>query len=337
MRQLTAVGIVCLLVGGIIGLSHHTACDPEAKKLLKAATQAPETQEYIAQATTFATYGNRLLHSEAEVYNARGGKYRIEYKIGSLSGVIVGRSEPDMTWRYDPLHRRLITEKLAVSQADPNHYDLNMLLKNCRAKVKMHTTVAGRPATEIVLEPKAGGGSRTLWIDPETGVILRSEERNVENDLVAATTFHSITYGKTASPEQFLPIPPTGKPIKWIAENDFAREAGDPRQISRTIGVPLMEPKYIPTGYQKEGYYLYNCPGCASKAAITRYVDGLNSLTVVQSSSSCEHHMESQPLDFGLGKAVSAKHGDSIFWVLGELPRSELEKVSNSLGTPAKA
>jgi hypothetical protein len=70
---------------------------------------------------------------------------------------------------------------------------------------------------------------------------------------------------------------------------------------------------------------------------VTRYVNGLSSLTVIQAPESCEQHMEQKTVNFGLGKAVFARRGPSFFWVMGELPRDELERVGRSIPAAAVA
>ena len=94
----------------------------------------------------------------------------------------------------------------------------------------------------------------------------------------------------------------------------------------------LVEPRYIPEGYSREGYYVYHCPGCGLKSAITRYVNGLDSLTVVQAPESCGQHADVNAQDFGLGKAVFAPRGKNSFWVLGDLPERDLKRVLDSIG-----
>jgi outer membrane lipoprotein-sorting protein len=312
--------------------------DPEAVRLIQQAMQAPLTQDYTAQATTLAYYGSRPLQTEATVYNAQGGRSRIEYRLGSLAGVIAGNDGNAMNWRYDPQNRSFVTEKDKKPENNPSAVgnpstdpDLNRLLSNCQAKVVKRTSVAGRPATEILIRPKGEGNSRTLWVDNDTGVILRSEERNTENELVSATTFRSIAYGQTAPPDRFMPLPPSGEPVQWKPEMDFASRAARPEEVKSAVGVSLKQPSYIPSGYAQEGVYLYHCPVCSAKVAITRYVNGLNSVTVVQSPKECEKHVGKKPLDFGLGKAIFVKKGDSYFSVLGELPEAELKRVADSI------
>jgi outer membrane lipoprotein-sorting protein len=338
MRQWIGLGLICLVAGGWIGMERACKSDPEAVRLIRQAMQAPLTQDYTAQATTLAYYGSRPLQTEATVYNARGGMSRIEYRLGSLAGVIAGKDGKDMNWRYDPLNRSFVTEMdkrqddNPTTVGDPNtDPDLNRLLSNCQAKVVKHTNVAGRPATEIMIRPKGVGNSRSLWVDNDTGVILRCEERNTENELVSATAFRSITYGQTATPDRFMPIPPSGAPVQWKPETDFAARTARPEEVKKTVGVALKQPSYVPAGYSQEGVYIYHCPVCSAKVAITRYVNGLNSVTVVQTSKACEHHAGKNTLDFGLGKAVFAKKGDSYFSVLGELPEAELKRVADSI------
>jgi outer membrane lipoprotein-sorting protein len=337
MKQLIGIGLVCLVAGGLIGMERSSHSDSEAVMLLQKARQAPLHQDYTAVATTFASYGNRILNTDAVVYNARGGRSRIEYRLGSMAGVIAGRSAPDMHWHYDPLNRSFVTDveqSARPSDADdPNaDPDLQRLLENCRARVVRHTRIAGRPATEVCIEPKTAGGKRRLWVDNETGVILRIEERNAEDSLTAATVYRSITYGKTAPPDRFLPIPPGGEPVSWLPDAAFADRAPSPQEVRTAIGGELKKPRYLPGGYAEEGVYLYRCPGCDRMAAVTRYVDGLNSVTVIQAPRSCEHHMADHPLDFGFGTAVFARKGDHSFSVMGELPTAELKRISDSIG-----
>jgi outer membrane lipoprotein-sorting protein len=336
MKWLIGILVVCFAAGLLFGLSHRDGNDPEAERLLKLAAAAPRNHDYTANATTFATYGDDLLHSEAVVYNAKGGLSRIEYRLGSLSGVIAGRTRDGVEWRYDPLHRSMTTEKRYEGDDPDSKFDLDLLLKNFRAKVvKEDATVANRPAEEVLLRSHAGGGSRSLWIDRETGVILRSMERNDGNELVAGTQYKSIRYGETASPDQFLPIPPGGAPVRWRPQEDFASSV-TPREVQAHLKTPLILPTYLPAGYVHEGHYLYWCPGCNTRTAVTRYVNGLDSLNVVQAPDDCEQHMEKRPMNFGLGKAVFVRNGPNYFWVMGELPQEELEKVSRSLTSAAK-
>jgi hypothetical protein len=100
-----------------------------------------------------------------------------------------------------------------------------------------------------------GGGSRSLWIDNETGVVLQSQERNAENKLVSATLFTRIEYGKTATPDQFLPIPPGSEPVNWHAEDDFA-SAMPKSQIEQILKATILEPAYLPAGFRQEGHYI---------------------------------------------------------------------------------
>jgi outer membrane lipoprotein-sorting protein len=327
--------LACLVAGALIGLVRSNRSDPEAAQLIRMAMQAPFNQDYTAQATFYANYGDRTLQSEATVYNAKGGKSRIEYRLGSLAGVIAGSNGPNMDWRFDPMNRSLITDtdpkraSLAGGESNP---DLKALLADDRARVVKRTSVAGRPATEISLSPKTAGITRLLWIDDERGVILRSETQNPDGETVSATVFRSIDYDKTAPPDRFLPIPPSGMPVQWRPENDFAARAARPEEAQAAIKAPILQPHYTPQGYVREGIYIYRFPGCNIKTAITRYVDGLNSVTVVQAPKECEVGIGSKrSLDFGLGKAVFTQKGNSYFAVMGELPEPELKRISNSI------
>ena len=335
MRWTLGVLLACLMAGLLIGLSRKNGSDAEAVRLLKAAAAAPRNTDYTARATTFASYGHKILHSEVIVYNAKGGLYRIEYRMGSLSGVLAGRSADGTEWRFDPLERHMDVEPGKGHGVPNTKFDLDLLLKNYRARVNGRETVAGRASTEVTLQPRSDGGSRSLWVDNETGVILRSVETNNEKKIVSATQFNSIRYGDTASPDQFLPIPPGGEPVNWRVQEDFAAEV-TPEEIRKRLGMPLVKPAYLTPGFTLEGHYMYQCPGCNTRTAVTRYVNGLESLTVVQAPEECEQHMEKRPMNFGLGKAVFAKDGPNYFWVMGELPQSELERVSQSLKSAAK-
>jgi hypothetical protein len=342
MKQLIAIGAACLVVGAVIGLMRSERSDPEAVRLIRLAMDAPATQDYAARATVYANYGDRTLQSEAMVYKAKGGKSRIEYRLGSLAGVVAGSNGPNMNWRFDPMNRSFVTdvnttplEKSVESSKeaandDPNDLALDSLLDSCRARIVKRTSIANRPATEVMLDPKSGGDSRLIWIDNDHGVILRSEEKNPDGEIVAATIYRSIEYGKSAPPDWFLPIPPSGTPVHWMPESDFGAPVAQ-LDAQKAIHAPVLFPSYTPKGFARQGIYVYKFPGCTFKTAVTRYVNGLDSVTIVQAPKECAEDMGKRPVDFGLGKAVFAQRGDSYFAVMGELPESELQRISRSI------
>ena len=80
------------------------------------------------------------------------------------------------------------------------------------ARVVGAETVAGRQASIVVLSVANGAGVqgrvlRKLWIDPQTGILLRIEKSNATGQITSTTTMTSITVSPTTpiNPADFKP------------------------------------------------------------------------------------------------------------------------------------
>jgi hypothetical protein len=116
-----------------------------------------------------------------------------------------------------------------------------------------------------------------------------------------------------------------------------------PSELSKVVDFTVKTPRYVPKGYKLDGYRLYNCPcGCGHKSAYIRYTNGLDSISVFETlgSSGCArddkcrtrgHEDTCVVEDSARGRVATLSSGGKLFTVIGDLSRSDLEKIARSL------
>ena len=199
------------------------------------------------------------------VVRGKGGAARLESSSGALFSV------PEMG-----------TGALSVAA--------DLIRANYRVKVLGNEYVAGRLTTHLRVTSRYGSPiSREFWIDAEKRLVLCSRE--------------SDRMGKVLYQEQFATVdfaPDTNGVCVWGTEPTTTQPAVPlarrvkPEQLSKELGFSVSESKRIPKGYVLMGTYLTECPrGCGAKAALSRYTDGLSSISVFQT----RHHGAKCDLD----------------------------------------
>ena len=126
--------------------------------------------------------------------------------------------------------------------------------------------VSGRECVELEIEPKLEGGhSYHLWIDPEFGVCLRTQELNEEGHLVCEVEYESIEY----APELVSEL--SGGPSAWEAVEGGARAS------------QVLRPLWIPESYVLQAVEAFT-DATGGEWTRLRYTDGVDMLMVLQGS-----------------------------------------------------
>jgi len=124
--------------------------------------------------------------------------------------------------------------------------------------------VSGRECVELEIEPiLEGGHSYHLWIDPEFGVCLRTQEFNGEGHLVCEVEYESIEY----APELISTL--SGGPSAWEAVEGGAA-------ASR-----VLRPLWVPESYVLQELETYT-DVMGGEWTRLRYTDGVDTLMVLQ-------------------------------------------------------
>lgn len=309
----------------------------DAPTLLRKAYAAEKTIAYTAVLEVRAA-GRPA--AALKVWNSRGRK-RMEYLSGPARGRVLVDDGRAVYW-LDQAGKSAVSTPGADG---PERIDL--VLRNYNIASKGTATVAGRKTVVISISAKRQPGpSRTLWIDQETKLILRSESYASDGALKAASSITSINLKRQLSEALFqvpegwrIQQPPPEQRTRWTLT-----------ELSKRLGITVTEPEYLPAGFELEGMYLVRMGRMQREAAHIRYVDGLNSLSVFQhpvgpgagrgragwggrrwrGGRGADADLDVQPLG-AVGRMVRVLRPGRMCVVVSDLPEKELEKVANSL------
>jgi len=142
----------------------------------------------------------------------------------------------------------LVERNSMQSQNADRNRELLVQLKDSLKAVKTgDDTVAGRPVDIIVVSPRldAMGIIRKFWIDRETGLQLKSEERDGSGRVLRSSYFTSVQINADLKAIDFSePKPPAGVTVKRDVSIVHATFAD-----AEKAGISIRGSSNIPTGY----------------------------------------------------------------------------------------
>lgn len=312
---------------------------PNAAWIVRRAEEHATKHNYSATAQTKFCYRGKLVTSDVKILHKQPRKFRMEYASPPLRGVVIG-NDGECMWRYDPELERLSISSEAPSCLNPTGR-LDLLLHNYRIEKVGEEEVAGRRAYSLVVKAKSSGDvKKRLWVDAKTYVVLRREDYDSRGRLQSATRFNTIQYVDDLPDSQFEA--PTDK--YRVVSRQALGETMSSAELSKALGFAVRTPRYVPAGYKLEGYKLYKCPcECGHESAYTRYVNGLDSISIFESSvqSGCAregrchppdaHRETCEVRDADHGRLASFDWKGRSFVILADVSSRELREIASSL------
>jgi hypothetical protein len=282
---------------------------------------------------TFTTGVDRAI--DAEVVQSGDGQVRIKYLTEPLANVTVWENG-DRTYRYNPRLKRLTVAKKRSSETPEEQGRL--LLENYEPRAAGFATIAGRKATVVELRPRSGKGCwKRVWIDPQTKVILGSEDRKAEEGkpegrIIRSSRFEQIDYLRSP------PAPETFRPPAELVQKYGTALVGDTSPIfpvtdlSKILGFQIREPRWLPRGYAFLGASQTPCTcGERHQAARLEYGDGLNTISLFQcghpACANTDNCFASGPETPG---AFRYRRGKYFYLAIGDAPEKDLERMVRS-------
>jgi hypothetical protein len=319
--------------------------------LLFRAFQADNYLTYNALSRTEVMFGNRSIVADARVTHTPQS-LAISYISGPHEGLHCGFNQP-WFWRQENAAPMQAYAEVQHSPSEMATKRFALMLQNYMAERRGSATIDKRPVQIVDLRPfrpvpGASGPAKRLWIDEQTGLTLRLETFNYEMKPVMRTTLigvdehPKIDGAAMTSPAQ---IRQAAQQRPCVAQE----EGNDRREAARRTGLWPPEPKYLPVGFQFDGVGMHHCQfsGSAYCAALSRYTDGLNTLTVFvvkhpakdgaaapgPAGAKPEKDSQSGPktCDFGPGTVALRSIGFGQLVAVADLPASELQHVLDSI------
>ncbi|HEX8550982.1 MAG TPA: MucB/RseB C-terminal domain-containing protein [Abditibacteriaceae bacterium] len=310
------------------------------RELLERTYHADNEMQYAAISKVTALYGTQPMNSTARVVRAPR-KLSITYIDGDMSGLQSGYNER-WFWRRDGKDAQAFAEVTQRPQ-DMAARRYSLLTNNYRALDGGQEVLDGRPVGVLELRPQktfdgAVGPYKRLWVDEETGLTMRTDSFNYEGRLVMRTILSNLDLKPEVRSTTFMPpeaLNALADKTGWIA-----RDTGTDAQAAHTAsGLEPPRAMWLPTGFELDGYGVHQCPSERVQpitAALSRYTDGLNTLTIfvmnplpgTPSEKSMGKKTDGpKSCDFGPGTmAMSSRAGKKLIAV-GDLPPATLSRV----------
>lgn len=184
--------------------------------------------------------------------------------------------------------------------------------------------VAGRKVQIVSITPKDEFryGHR-LWIDDETGLLLKTNLLNTENKPVEQFMFTRIEYLNSIA-DQLLAPANDGKDYTWY-------ESGDKQKtVDRKMN--SMHVSWLPPGFKHDMNKIQKLPDTAMPVEHMVFSDGLASVSVF-----IEEELQHDPSNLVGNSNLGAVNvhgrvlGDYHVTVMGEVPRQTVQKISVSV------
>lgn len=195
-------------------------------------------------------------------------------------------------------------------------------------------TIAGRLAEVVLVQPTppAAGPSRRFWVDRETGLRLRTEERAPDGRILSNTYYLSLELNPTLRPDEFEP-PPVPIGFRRIADTQKRYVTFD--EASRE-GVTIKQPSWLPAGFRLRRITV----GTGLRALTNvQWGNELTALSLVSAQGAPPPMIqkllkgsESGVVQLPSGeRAYAWRLGDGYAMVIGSLPDDQLKKIADSV------
>ena len=306
----------------------------DARPLVEAAAKSEASATYVADGLSSTYYKGRRIETKTRIHHCREGE-RTDYLTGPLSGSSMVQRN-GVCYLSNPAARssRIIS---SCARGD-TRARLKTLLSNHVAVKLREEKVAGRAAVVITLMPKAGEGpSKTMWLDKETHVPLRTDDYDSDGHLRSSTRFTNVRY-MDRMPSSILG--------EYVTARQGAQDSDalvDRRSLSKLLGFSVSETRYVSRGYTLDSYRLFRCAcACGHKSAHIVYSNGMDVISVFETAATTKcasRDCPSRPTgpkgcimedNEQAGMAVVSRD-DKTVAVVGGVPTSELKKIAESV------
>lgn len=311
-KRVAPILILALLVGvGTVARADST--EERGKQLLLSSLRAEREVSYTAEQEVeiFGKDGRKEVRTR--IYHQAPDKTRIEgISPEHMAGMILVQ-KGQSAYRWSKKRQTWFPTRWGVPE---EHTDL--LLQNYRVSFREEGTLLGRKVNEIHVRPKRDGNpSKTLWLDKETGLVLRSELLNCRREKVSSVHFHKLDLQpKGLSPELF--------DVKHISA-ERRRENAPPWK-------PIV-PSYLPAGYIQTGVSSMELRD--RRGAHLKFSDGLNTISLFETRA--EHGSDDHPRVQEKQNFSRELHWSAAGWefvLVADLSPDELKHIADSVAPP---
>ncbi|HET6645353.1 MAG TPA: MucB/RseB C-terminal domain-containing protein [Fimbriimonadales bacterium] len=285
----------------------------DAKGLLnKAIAQQPKLV-YSGQRTVEMTVGGER-RTLVEYVLHSGRRSRTTYPNDSPRRGFVIVETPLARWEYNPKRNEI---RKTPPKRDDSLRVLRALVRGAETgRLKLATlgsaTVAGILANGVSISDASGNLARKMWIDPDTGLILKAEQFGRVGGRLASFAYTRVNFKPDIRPGDFAPLKRRGAKVVE-EEQDF------------DVPWTVLQPKWLPPNFTeiRRGLRKFN----GKPVLLIHYGSGQKNFTLFQSQGAAPHVPENSN---GLQMASEA-FGDVWVTAVGNVSRETLQQVLQSI------
>lgn len=333
----------CVALAMLAGAHASAAAPPSdraALALLQRAVVAPRGISFIGQ-VELLTIGSQ--GSDASVFRvehtASGLTRRWYVSPPNLYGDW-SVSRGDSTYSVDvKRHRIVVTENETFGIHYGWQRNLGLLTRNYNAVMGPPGHVIGRTTNTIALVNRyTGATAMRLWIDSATGLMLQREVYASSGSLVMQMHFDDVRFTNSIPLSTFTL--PSGYPI--VSGPSRGVPSIDPSVVIARCGFRARVPHYLPEGFTAVAADLATENGVQTLHIL--YSDGLRTVSLFENARGAAVDMSGyrqtalnsgslhgQFVDRGAFTLLAWANAGLHFALVGDLSRSELEKIALSL------
>lgn len=250
----------------------------------------------------------RLVSLNGEAREVIRNNTRITCILPASKSVVVDKSRPKQFFPFSMAAR-----------------NINRLDKYYEFRLGKQERIAGRMAQRVSIKPRDiyRYGYR-LWIDTESGILLKSDMLNTRGRSVEQVMFTDIRINHDIPSEALTPQI-VGKEYKWFADDE------KPSTEIKPLRTPEWKVSKLPQGYMMAESNHHRLPTSKWPVEHLVYTDGLATVSVyvekLQGKDDSLHGVSHMGAVHAYGNVVD-KHQVTV---VGEVPQQAVELIGNSI------
>jgi len=252
-----------LLVAGCAG--GRALAQPDANALFKASREADDDWSYVGVKRL-----RRVRSGSDHVV-----QFRVSHRATPRATYVAvfrdGKTVFEVLEIGDDRYLRRPGQLWRKDDADASRHRTALLLNNYRPQSVGTRIIAKRSCLGVKLAPRYPGNPyQVVWIDKATRLVLKTQMFDHQGRLTVESEYETIDFHAKFTPRCFQP------PLE-------ARIQARP-EVQPHFRLVEPAPKAIPPGYQRVQLSAWKSPE-GQEFAITRYSNGLNTLSLIQSNA----------------------------------------------------
>ncbi len=262
----------------ILAAGRAAAADVPSAETLLDAVLAPPAVPYQGRVMVTQWFGKQAHAEDMRVYVSPPDKIRREFMSpdGSVNRISISDGDAEVvhlvragkTLRGDAVRSY---EKVMSAEAEKNALISNYELSSSTAE-----KVVGRPTWRLMMKPRSEGKPwQTLWIDPETKVVLRSKRFLPKRSFATQAQFSAFEPGKPQDPALFT-IDESSAGV--IETRGLAPDFLTLAQLNTATGDVAKLPAALPGGFIFESADVF--PVGKRQIRHARFTDGLTVISI---------------------------------------------------------